>query len=61
MKVIIVALVLLPVLTGCEVFQSSYDYRVEQECRELPTPDERLACSRRADDAQRAERASKRE
>lgn len=43
----VVALLLLP---GCMLAQDAYDDRAQDECRELPTPDERLACDRAVHD-----------
>lgn len=57
MKTVLAALMVLPVLGGCELLQGSYDSQVRSECRELPTPDERLACDRAATDAERQRRA----
>ncbi len=45
-------------LSGCTIFQDVYDEEARQQCNDLPTPDERLACSRAADDAERARRQS---
>ena len=39
-------------LGGCALGQDIYDERRVQECRELPTPDERRSCERAARDAE---------
>ncbi len=57
MKTLLLALAAPILLAGCSVLQSSYDSQRRMECRDLPTPDERLACDRAASDAERKRRA----
>jgi hypothetical protein len=58
MTSISVGLVALLVLSGCtSAMQDSYDERAIAECRELPTPNERLACERAAIDRKILRRA----
>lgn len=48
-----ISLVALSVLVaGCAIGQDIYDQRRIQECRDLPTPDERLSCERDVRDAE---------
>ena len=51
MKTLAVAIGLSILLTGCALGQNVYDDRRIAECRELPTPNERLDCERTARDA----------
>lgn len=50
MRSAIIALSLIGILAGCALGQDIYDERRINECRELPTPDERLNCERNARD-----------
>jgi|GEM_PF-6142878 len=50
MKSIAISLVLTALLGGCAIGQDIYDHRRIDECRELPTPNERLDCERAARD-----------
>lgn len=52
MRAAIGLLALSAVLTGCAIGHDIYDERRIHECRELPTPDERLTCERAARDAE---------
>nr|WP_156780859.1 hypothetical protein [Hyphomonas sp. Mor2] len=45
------ALCLCGLMGGCALGQELYDARRIDECRELPTPNERLDCERTARDA----------
>lgn len=46
MKAIVLSLGLCSLLAGCALGQDIYDDRRIDECRELPTPNERLDCER---------------
>lgn len=50
MRRAILAVSLIGILAGCALGQDLYDERRIDECRELPTPDERLTCERNARD-----------
>ena len=50
MKTLACCLSLCCLLGGCALGQDLYDERRIDECRELPTPDERLDCERSARD-----------
>ncbi|MCR9196913.1 MAG: hypothetical protein NXH88_19415 [Hyphomonas sp.] len=50
MKAIALSLGLCCLLAGCALGQDMYDDRRIDECRELPTPNERLDCERAARD-----------
>jgi len=52
-------LLVLSIVPGCSILQDAYEERAMKECNSLPTRDERLACSRAADDAERARRQNK--
>lgn len=51
MKTVLISISLSCLLGGCALGQDLYDHRRIDECRELPTPNERLDCERRARDA----------
>ena len=50
MKAWLMSLGLCWLLAGCALGQDMYDARQIEECRERPTPDERLDCERAARD-----------
>jgi len=50
MRTAILVLMLCGMLAGCALGQDLYDERRVDECRELPTPNERLDCERVARD-----------
>ena len=50
MKSLILILGLVSLLGGCAIGQDIYDNRRLDECRDLPTPDERRDCERAARD-----------
>lgn len=52
MKRILLLFCLMPALGGCVIGQQIYDERRLDECRELPTADERRTCEREARDAE---------
>jgi len=51
MKTAIASLLISTMLGGCAIGQHAYDNRQLDECRELPTPDERRTCERTVRDA----------
>ena len=50
MKTTLLVLMLSAMLASCALGQDLYDERRVDECRELPTPNERLDCERVARD-----------
>ena len=50
MKAVLLSVGLCGLLAGCALGQDIYDDRRIDECRELPTPNERLDCERAARD-----------
>jgi len=51
MKALLVSLCLCSLLGGCAIGQDIYDDRQIEECRDLPTPNERVQCERDVRDA----------
>lgn len=43
-------------LSGCSLMQGAYDAQARDECRDAPTIDDRVACERATNDAERDRR-----
>lgn len=61
MKAALFALAALPLLSGCAVLQGSYDNRADEECRDLPNTEDRVACQRAVQEAEIKRRAEARD